>query len=57
MIDILVGGYELVRLHPGTAVVVVAAAYGITAWILLWARRKQSKRRLQEAHDDKGTRD
>jgi len=41
MFDILVGGYELVRLHPATAVVVVVAAYEI----LHWARKKavQSK--------------
>jgi len=39
MIDILVGGYELVRLHPATAVVVVVAAYGI----IHWARKKAAQ--------------
>jgi len=39
MFDILVGGYEFVRLHPGTAVVLVVAAYGV----IQWARKKAAQ--------------
>ena len=42
MFDILVGGYEFVRLHPATALVITVAAYVIIRWVLTKVARPQT---------------
>lgn len=42
LIDILGGGYELVRQHPATALVITVAAYGLIRWVLTKVARPQT---------------